>query len=93
MSLRLRSNSRLGTIDSLLSSFSVSRLSSSRFRSRHNSNHVPVLERRLVLLSGRIFLVVDLGTRPVTMTLVVRGSTKVLVPQARVLLAHLVLHV
>ena len=71
-------------IDSLLSSFSISRLSSrlssSRFRSRHSSSHVLVLERSLVPLSGRIFLVVVLGTRPVTMALVVRGSMEVLVP-------------
>ena len=96
MSLRLRSSSRPGTIDILLSSFNLSRLSSrlssSRFRSRHNSNNVPVLERSLVPLSGRIFLVVVLGTRPVTMALVVRASTEVLVLQVRVLLAHLVLH-
>ena len=84
-------------IDSLLSSFSVSRLSSrlssSRFRSRHSNSHVQVLERSLVPLSGRISLAVDSGTRPVTMALVVRGSTEVLVPQVRVLLAHPVLHV
>ena len=96
MSLRLRSSSRPGTIDILLSSFNLSRLSSrlssSRFRSRHNSNNVLVLERSLVPLSGRIFLVVVLGTRPVTMALVVRASTEVLVLQVRVLLAHLVLH-
>ena len=96
MSLRLRSSGTPGTTDSLLSCFSVSRLSSrlssSRFRSRHNSNNVPVLERSLVPLSGRIFLVVVLGTRPVTMALVVRASTEVLVLQVRVLLAHLVLH-
>ena len=92
MRLRLRSSSRLGTTDSLLSSFSVSRLSSSRFRSRQNSRHIQVLERSLVPLSGRIFLVVVPGTRPVTMALVVRASTKVLVLQVRVLLAHLVLH-
>ena len=51
-----------------------------------------MLERSLVPLSGRIFLVVVLGTRPVTMALVVRASTEVLVLQVRVLLAHLVLH-
>ena len=84
------------TIDSLLSSFSISRLSSrlssSRFRSRHISSHVLVLERSLVPLSGRISLVVVLGTRPVTMDLVVRASTEVMVLYVRVLLAHLVLH-
>ena len=79
MSLRLRSSSRLGTTDSLLSSFNVSRLSSSRFKSWHISSHVQVLERSLVLLFGRISLVVVLGTRLVTMDLVVRASTEVLV--------------
>ena len=96
VSLRLRSSSRLGTTGSLLSSFSVSRLSSrlssSRFRSRHSSSHVLVLERSLILLSGRIFFVVVPGARPVTIALVVRASTEVLVLQVRVLLAHLVLH-
>ena len=83
--------------DSLLSSFYFSRLSSrlssSRFRSRHSSSHVPVLERRLVSLSGRIYLAVAPGTQPVTTTLVVRVSMEVLVPLVRVLLAHPVLHV
>ena len=77
-SLRLRSSSRPGMTDSLLNSFSVSRLSS-RFRSRHSSSHVPVLERRLVPLSGRIYLAVALGTRPVTTALVVKASMEVLV--------------
>ena len=77
MSLSLRSSSRPGTTDNVLSSFSVSRFSS-RFKSRHSSSHVLVLERSLVLLSGRIFLVVVPGTRPVTTALVVKGSTEVL---------------
>ena len=84
VSLRLRSSSRPGTTDSLLSSFSVSRLSSrlssSSFRSKHNNSHVQVLERRLVPLSGRIYLAVAPGTQPVTTTLVVRVSMEVLVP-------------
>ena len=66
-------------IDSLLSSFSISRLSSNRFRSRHSISHIPVLERSLVLLGGGISLVVAPSTRPVTMALVVKASTKVLV--------------
>ena len=70
-----------------------SRLNSSRFRSRHSNIHILVLERSLVPLSGRLLLLVVSGTRPVTMALVVRGSTEVLVPQVRVLLAHSVLHV
>ena len=58
MSLRLRSSGTPGTTDSLLSCFSVSRLSSrlssSRFKSRHSSSHVLVLERRWDLCSSRI---------------------------------------
>ena len=69
-----------------------SRLNSSRFRSRHSNNHILVLERSLVPLSGRLLLLVVSGTRPVTMALVVKASTKVLVLQVIVLLVHLVLH-
>ena len=75
------------TTESLLSFFSISRLSS-RLSS---SSHVLVQERRLVPLCGRTSSAVAPVTRPVSMALVVRGSTEVLVPQVRVHLAHLVL--
>ena len=99
VSQRLRNSSRSNMTESLLSSFSVSRLStssrlsSSSLRSRHNSSHILVPERMSVQLCGMTSSAVAPGTRPVTTALVVRGSTEVLVPQVRVLLAHPVLHV
>ena len=79
-------------IDSLLSSFSDSNLCRSSLRSRHSSSHALVRERRWVLLSGRTYSEVTLGTLLVTMALVARIFMGVLVLQDRVILAHPVLH-
>ena len=78
--------------DSLLSSFSDRSLCRSSLRSRHNSSHALVRERRWVLLFGRTSSAVTPSTPPVTTALVARISMGVLVLQDRVLLAHPVLH-